>query len=199
MDSKEKSKLTRRISSLMALPMVLGGPYMADMMSLMPKHNKRSYCVGIVGCCKCGKGYETLYNYHKKWKICKSCRLKEMLKENDPDMKVNANEETFENVVVLGYPMIFTCLRVDRSTVPDNLHVYDVRHDDECQGIPCELADRVLVNHWGTVISAVPIELNEDGANGFKYKSLNENDFRYRGIPSKLKDYIRKVVYPTDE
>ena len=31
---------------------------------------------------------------------------------------VNVNDETFEDVTVFGRPMIFTCLRCDRSTLP---------------------------------------------------------------------------------
>lgn len=33
-------------------------------------------------------------------------------------MTVDARKERFELVEVLGHPMLFTCLRVDRSTVP---------------------------------------------------------------------------------
>ena len=36
-------------------------------------------------------------------------------------MTVDARKERFELVEVLGHPMLFTCLRVDRSTVPKGL------------------------------------------------------------------------------
>ena len=42
-------------------------------------------------------------------------------------------------------------------------YAYDVRHDDECRGIPCEIAPFVMVNHWGTIILAEPLELPDDG------------------------------------
>ena len=51
-------------------------------------------------------------------------------------MRVNAMTEQFEDVTVLGHPMIFTCLRVDRDTVPEGLYMYEVRHDDDQQGDP---------------------------------------------------------------
>ena len=38
-----------------------------------------------------------------------------------------------------------------------------VRHDDECRGIPCEIAPFVMVNHWGTIILAEPLELPDGG------------------------------------
>ncbi len=30
-------------------------------------------------------------------------------------------------------------------------------------GIPCEIAPFVMVNHWGTIILAEPLELPDDG------------------------------------
>lgn len=34
--------------------------------------------------------------------------------------------EKFEDVTVLGHPMLFTCLRVDRDTVPQGMYMYEV-------------------------------------------------------------------------
>lgn len=53
--------------------------------------------------------------------------------------RVNAALEDFELVEVFGRPMLFTCLRVDRATVPEGYHVYEVRHDDDGDGIPCQI------------------------------------------------------------
>ena len=50
--------------------------------------------------------------------------------------RLNAMKETFEEVTVLDHPMIFTCARIDRDTVPKGLYVYEVRHDDDQQGDP---------------------------------------------------------------
>lgn len=52
---------------------------------------------------------------------------------------------------------------IKRDTIPDGLYAYDVRHDDECRGIPCEIAPFVMVNHWGTIILTEPLELPDDG------------------------------------
>ena len=38
-------------------------------------------------------------------------------------MRVNAMTEKFEDVTVLGHPMLFTCARVDRDTVPEGLYM----------------------------------------------------------------------------
>ena len=50
---------------------------------------------------------------------------------------LDAMEETFEEVTVLDKPMLFTCARVDRSTVPKGMYLYEVRHDEEMRGDPC--------------------------------------------------------------
>ena len=78
-------------------------------------------------------------------------------------MIFNAMTEHYEEITVCGKPALFTSIRIKRDTIPDGLYVYDVRHDDECQGIPCEIAPFVMVNQWGTIILAEPLELPDDG------------------------------------
>ena len=53
--------------------------------------------------------------------------------------RYNAMEETFTEVRVLGKPALFHDLRIDRSTVPKGLYLYEVRHDDEGWEIRCRL------------------------------------------------------------
>lgn len=103
-------------------------------------------------------------------------------------MQINALTEEYENVTVLGHPMLFTCSRIDRDTVPGGLYAYDVRHDDDQQGVPCELAKYVLVNHWGTVITDEPVELKENYHNA--YHPLTEDDWNYEGTTSTLEEYL---------
>ena len=78
-------------------------------------------------------------------------------------MTFNAMIERYEEITVCGKPALFTSIRIKRDTVPDGLYAYDVRHDDECRGIPCEIAPFIMVNHWGTIILAEPLELPDDG------------------------------------
>ena len=77
-------------------------------------------------------------------------------------MTFHAMTEHYEEITVCGKPALFTSIRIKRDTVPDGLYTYDVRHDDECRGIPCEIAPYVMVNHWGTIILAEPLELPDD-------------------------------------
>ena len=55
-------------------------------------------------------------------------------------MTYNAMTEHYEEITVCGKPALFTSIRIKRDTVPDGLYAYDVWHDDECRGIPCESA-----------------------------------------------------------
>ncbi len=84
-------------------------------------------------------------------------------------MKYNFNELDYENLYPLTvklengniYEGRFTDIRVNRSSLPRGLYAYDVR--DECDGDPCEVKSFVLVNHMGTLITAVPIPEAEQG------------------------------------
>ena len=73
--------------------------------------------------------------------------------------RVDAKETCWEKVEVLGREGLFTCLRVDRNTVPEGWYMYEVRHDDECRGEPVEIALWVMVNHWGTLLVKEPFDL----------------------------------------
>ena len=67
-------------------------------------------------------------------------------------MRYSGDGLYYEKVIVLGYQALFTNERIKRDTVPDGWYLYEVRHDDECQGIPCEIARRILVNFWGSLL-----------------------------------------------
>ena len=105
----------------------------------------------------------------------------------------NAMTESYEEVTVLDQPMLFTNSRIDRASVPKGLYVYDVQHDAECQGIPVQIADLILVNHWGTLISNSPIKLDTHPVLGKKYRLIDdEKEWNYEGVASSLQAYMEK-------
>lgn len=108
-------------------------------------------------------------------------------------MRVDAMTEEFEDVTVLGHPMIFTCLRVDRETVPKGLYMYEVRHDDDQQGDPVQIGNWIMVNHWGTIISNKPIRLEPSPNRNNAYRDIDpENDWNYEGTTTTVKEYMEK-------
>ena len=110
-------------------------------------------------------------------------------------MTFNAMNERYEEITVCGKPALFTSIRIKRDTIPDGLYAYDVRHDDECRGIPCEIAPYVMVNHWGTIILAEPLELPDDGR---RYID-EETDWDYSPLEGKgtadHEPYVLKMPY----
>ncbi len=90
-------------------------------------------------------------------------------------MMVNAAEESFELMKMLGQRVLFTNMRVERDTVPQDLYVYEVRHDDDCTGEICEIKPSVMVNHWGTIICKEPIELDTKWNSRF----VDKDDYSY--------------------
>lgn len=85
-------------------------------------------------------------------------------------------KEGMDIVEVAGKPYLFTCMRVDRKTVPDDLYVYDVRGDDETTGGFCQVKPFVMVNHWGTIIGQDPVPLDHEFGD---YWCDEENDGCY--------------------
>lgn len=55
-------------------------------------------------------------------------------------MSCNAMTQRYEEITVCDKPALFTSVRIKRDSVPAGLYAYDVRHDDDCRGIPCEIA-----------------------------------------------------------
>lgn len=100
-------------------------------------------------------------------------------------MKVNAAEESFELMELFGNTVLFTNMRVDRSTVPKDLYVYDAE-DAECTGDICERRPFVMINHWGTIICKEPIEMDEV----WHSKFVEEGDYSYLGDTAKLDEFI---------
>ena len=113
--------------------------------------------------------------------------------------KYNATEERYNQITVLGKPVLFTSFRIDRDTVPKGWHLYEVRHDDDGLGDPVQIAKGILVNHWGTILSQKPIKLPESGYldidpekdwNYGEMKGFSIKEFE-KAFPVKQKSYER--------
>lgn len=85
-------------------------------------------------------------------------------------LKTNAREEEFDLMEVFGKIVLFVECRLDRDTIPEDLYVYEVRHND--LGDFCTVENKVTVNFHGTIISKEPIEIGDD------YRMV-EDDYGY--------------------
>ena len=88
-------------------------------------------------------------------------------------MRYSGDGLYYEKVIVLGYQALFTNERIKRDTGPDGWYLYEVRHDDECKGIPCEIARGILVNFWGSLL--MRDKLSEIEKEGYLY--ISEEDW----------------------
>ena len=101
-------------------------------------------------------------------------------------MRYRADDVSYELVTVFGQEAIFSCDRIERDSVPNGLYQYEVRHDDCCQGIPCEVAKGILVNFWGTLLTREAIaEVEEYG-----YRYIMEDEWEDVSINCTLKEWI---------
>ena len=108
---------------------------------------------------------------------------------------LDASAAKFEAVTVLEQPMLFTCCRVDRTTVPKGLHQYEVCHDDDMRGEPVEIGDHILVNHWGTLLTTAPIKLDRHPQLHRSFREIDpEQDWNYEGYELTVEQYLEK--YP---
>lgn len=88
---------------------------------------------------------------------------------------VDVRKEVLEEVDLLGRKGYFTELRVDKETVPEGMHCYELRHGDD-DGFPVSVEESVRVNYFGAVILAEELELGEGKALQFGCE-----DFGYTG------------------
>lgn len=87
-------------------------------------------------------------------------------------------EESSPVAVVQNKPFLFIDYRVDRSTVPEELYMYEIA-DGDGDGCFARIQEGVLVNFWGTLIGPAPLELDECGSIPAYYP--NYGSYEYEG------------------
>lgn len=92
---------------------------------------------------------------------------------------VNFNEiKEFTLITLMSNPAMYTDLRIDRDTVPEGYHAYDIREKDDGSGDPaCVESGIVKVNHMGTAI--LPCELDFKGEDYIRIRRNNAEDFNF--------------------
>lgn len=94
--------------------------------------------------------------------------------------RYNVKDVICEKVEVIGRKGLFTELRIDRNSIPDGWYMYEVRHDDDCQGEPVQIASWVMVNHLGTLLVKEPFDLEPSKVNNNAYLDIDlDKDWNY--------------------
>lgn len=97
---------------------------------------------------------------------------------------VDVQKEVLEEVELLGRTGYFTELRVDKETVPEGMHCYELRYGDD-DGFTVSVEKNVRVNYFGAVLLAEALELGNEKALQFGYE-----DFGYTGEQMYLSQVI---------
>lgn len=97
---------------------------------------------------------------------------------------VDVRKEVLEEVELLGQTGYFTGMRVDKETVPEGMHCYELRHGDDW-GFPVSVEESVRVNYFGAVLFTEALELGNEKALQFGYE-----DFLYTGEQMYLSQVI---------
>ena len=71
--------------------------------------------------------------------------------------------EKYQEVEIFDVPGLFSNGRIDPATIPEGMYVYDLRGSDDDPGQPITVENHVTVNHAGSVITAKPLDLGEEG------------------------------------
>jgi len=108
--------------------------------------------------------------------------------------RYNAMTEEFDEVTIFNKPALFTPIRIDANTIPNGYHLYEVRHDDDCQGDAVQIARSIVVNHWGSLITKDEIILPPDG-----YLDIEPEDLNYStGDCRSMGEFMAKYPSNTD-
>ena len=71
--------------------------------------------------------------------------------------------DRFDLVELFGKPALFTGDRLKNTDIPKGLYLCHVRGDDETSGGFATLEPKVLVNHFGSIVTKEPVEFGEKG------------------------------------
>ena len=111
-------------------------------------------------------------------------------------------EEKYELITLFGKPMLYSCWRVSDEEVPEGLHKYEVRYDDDQNGDMAEVSNHILVNFMGTILSKSIIENKQIGSDIYDTVSgipIEPDDYSYDGDLLTIEEYLENYPILLDE
>ena len=76
---------------------------------------------------------------------------------------MDQDAEMYQEIEIFDIPGLFSNWRIPDSEVPEGLYRYDLRGSDDDPGFPIRVEERVVVNHAGSILTAKPLEIPEEG------------------------------------
>ena len=99
---------------------------------------------------------------------------------------IQINYDKYDLIELFGKPALFTNERLTKADIPLDLYLCHVRGDDETTGGFAELAPRVLVNHFGSIITKEPVNFGKEGYIPF----TEDTEPNFTGQLITLRDFI---------
>lgn len=116
--------------------------------------------------------------------IEKAAWEKYRLQENDRGIVNLRDAEEYQGVEFFDIPALFSNGRVDVSSLPEGIYRYELQGADYDPGYPLYVKESVLVNHAGTILTAYPLEIPEQGSlrlgSGLNFSRGMQNIPEYR-------------------
>lgn len=94
-------------------------------------------------------------------------------------MSIDAEKEEFDLMRLFDHCVLFTTNRIDKSTVPNNMFVYETR-DSSQDGHIHTLEYRVIVDFFGTILSKEQLLLGTD-PDSFRFVNVGDYGFEACG------------------
>lgn len=82
---------------------------------------------------------------------------------NNKKIEEPEKAEIYQEIEIFDVPGLFSNGRIAPTDIPEGLYCYDLRSSDNDPGVPVALENHVAVNHAGSIITAKPIEIPDDG------------------------------------
>ncbi len=82
---------------------------------------------------------------------------------NNKKVEGPENAPKYQEIEIFDVPGLFSNGRIAAADIPEGMYRYDLRGSDDDPGIPVTVEHYVAVNHAGSIITAKPLELSEDG------------------------------------
>ena len=105
---------------------------------------------------------------------------------------IDVNSSQLQEVEIKGHYGVFTELRVDKSTLPEGVNCYELRHGDD-DSYPVTLKEDVRVNYFGAVLMTDKMELGKEG-----YVGLSYDDFGFTGEELTMLEYRANYLEEPD-
>lgn len=75
---------------------------------------------------------------------------------------INPTNKSFELTVLFGQPVLFSPDQINRTQLPEGVHLYEIRHVKDNPSKPLWIEQKVQGDFYGSILSKEPIEMTRE-------------------------------------